>query len=119
MEDLIKNVKVANIRPKYENLQSWCEDENNVYIGRRGVVFIDNKRYPQNDSIWCNPYKIGKDGDRDEVIAKYEIYIRNKLEKEPMMKEELKKLKNKNLGCWCSPDKCHGDVLLKILNENE
>ena len=30
-----------------------------------------------------------------------------------------KKLKNKVLGCWCKPDKCHGDILIKILNEIE
>lgn len=113
----VHNVKVVNIRPKYVNLQKWCEDPENVYIGRRGVVFIDKIRYPLQDSIWCNPFKIGKDGDRDEVICKYEKFIRNKLEKNPVLREELKKLKNKNLGCWCAPDKCHGDILLKLLNE--
>ena len=30
-----------------------------------------------------------------------------------------RKLKNKVLGCWCSPEKCHGDILIKILNEIE
>ena len=115
----VHNVKVVNIRPKYVNLQKWCEDPENVYIGRRGVVFIDKIRYPLQDSIWCNPFKIGKDGDRDEVICKYEKYIRDKLEKNPVLRDELKKLKNKNLGCWCAPDKCHGDILLKILHEDE
>ncbi len=33
------------------------------------------------------------------------------------MKEELMKLKGKNLGCWCKPEGCHGDVLIKILEE--
>ena len=40
----VVNCKVANIRPKYENLQEWMEDPNNVYIGRGGIVFINNQR---------------------------------------------------------------------------
>ena len=39
------NVKVKYIRPFYNNLKEWMEDENNVYIGRKGVVFIDGKRF--------------------------------------------------------------------------
>ena len=73
-------MKVQHIRPKgYENLRAWCTDESNEYIGRRGVVFIDKKRYPEEDSVWANPYKIGKDGDRDEVLEKYEEYIWGKM----------------------------------------
>jgi hypothetical protein len=30
---------------------------------------------------------------------------------------QLIKLKGKNLGCWCKPDKCHGDILLEIINK--
>ncbi len=113
----VKNVKVVNIRPGFKDLKEWCEHPDNVYIGRRGIVFVDKKRYPTEDSIWCNPYKIGKDGDRDEVIQKYEIYIRNRLEKEVGLKDELKRLKDKNLGCWCAPEPCHGDVLIKLIQE--
>ena len=108
-------MKVQYIRPKgYENLRAWCTDESNEYIGRRGVVFIDKKRYPEEDSVWANPYKIGKDGDRDEVLEKYEEYIWGKMGEEPE-KYDIESLKGKRLGCWCHPEKCHGDVLKKIL----
>jgi hypothetical protein len=39
------------LRPKYKNLKEWCEDKNNVYIRRGGIVFIDNERYPKSDSV--------------------------------------------------------------------
>jgi hypothetical protein len=113
----IQNVKVANIRPTFDNLKEWCEHPDNVYIARKGVVFVNKQRYPPKDSIWYNPYKIGKDGNRNEVIQKYETYIRNRLQTEVELKEELQKLKNKHLGCWCYPEPCHGNVLLKILDE--
>ena len=70
-----------------------------IYIGR--------------GSPWGNPYVIGKDGNREEVIAKFKEYaivkgidIRAKRE-----------LKGKILGCFCSPLPCHGDILAEWANE--
>lgn len=111
------NVKVAYIRPQYNNLKEWMADPNNVYIGRRGVVFIDGSRYPTIGSPFANPYKIGKDGIREEVSQKYEIYIRQLIKNNPSIKTELLNLKGANLGCWCAPESCHGDVLLKLIEE--
>ena len=108
----VVNVKVKYIRPKYNNLKDWCKDKDNYYIGRKCIVIIDGQRYPPKDSIFANPYKIDKDGDRDEVLEKYKIYIKSKIENNP---EILNEIKNKTLGCWCKPDKCHGDILIDIL----
>lgn len=114
----VVNVKVGYIRPKYDNLKQWTDDPNNVYIARRGVVFINDngakKRYPEKDSIWSNPFKIDKDGTREEVIAKYRRYIINKIHNENLF-DKLSKLKGKNLGCWCKPESCHGDVLVELI----
>lgn len=112
----VVNVKVKSIRPDFENLKEWIKDANNVYIGRKGIVFIDKKRFPQQDSIWANPFKKDRDGTLDEILEKYEIYIRKKINDENL-KDELMKLKGKNLGCWCKPNKCHGDILLKLIND--
>lgn len=108
-------VKVKDIRPKYDNLKEWCTDDNNVYIGRGGIVFINKERYPKKGSIWANPYKISKTCDRDQCIELYEKYI-DKIEKENL-RDELLKLKGKNLGCWCPKnEKCHGNILVKLIN---
>lgn len=111
------NVKVTNIRPKYNNLKEWVKDPNNVYIGRAGIVFIDNERFPKEASIFANPYKIDKDGNRDEVITKYKKYILNKISSDDTFAKELSSIKGKVLGCWCKPEKCHGDVLLELVNQ--
>ena len=110
----VVNVKVAFIRPEYDNLEEWMNDHNNVYIGRGSIVFINNERFPKKDSVWANTFKIDRDGTREEVIKKYEIKIREKIKKRELNIEELR---GKNLGCWCKPEQCHGDVLLKILSE--
>ena len=119
----IVNVKVANIHPKYNDLSEWCNCTGNEYIGRAGIVFckIDgkNERYPKISSIWYNPFKVGKHGTRDEVIEKYESYIRQMLNNSSDLQNKLLELKNKNLGCWCFPEKCHGNVLLKLIEEAE
>lgn len=72
-----------------------------VYIGR--------------PSKWGNPFTIGKDGTRDDVIIKYECWIRNN----PELLNCLHELDGKVLGCWCSPKACHGDILIKLIQENK
>lgn len=111
----ICNVKVAYIRPKYQNLKEWMQDPNNAYIGRRGIVFIDKERYPNTDSVWANPYRVKADG-RKLCLSQYETYIRKQLTA-PDLLHELKSLKGKTLGCWCKPEPCHGDILIKLINE--
>jgi len=120
----IVNVKVKFIRPKYDNLEEWMNDKNNIYIGRKGIVFINGERFPKKDSIFANPFKICKDGDRYVVLKKYEEYINNKIKNDENFKLELLKLKtlkseNKKilLGCWCKPEICHGDILIKIIDK--
>lgn len=119
----IVNCKVKYIRPKYSNLKAWMEDENNVYIGRAGIVFIKNEktgnkeRFPKISSNFANPYKIGKDGTRNEIIKKYRIYIENILENNYSLQNELLNMRGKKLGCWCYPELCHGNVLLELIEK--
>lgn len=115
------NVMVKYIRPEYQNLKEWCEDPRNVYIGRKGVVFVDGERYPKKDSGWANPYKMdaSKGVTREEVIEKYRLYITKRILLEPELEEQLSQLKGKRLGCWCKENACevacHGDVLLSLI----
>lgn len=128
METTVVNVKVKYIRPKYNDLQEWAEDPNNVYIGRKGIVFVERNgmkyRYPPCDSKWANPFKIDKsaidqEAARQEVINNYILHMNKQLQEGRITVNELRALKGKNLGCWCKePGKnisCHGDILLQYL----
>lgn len=115
----IVNCKVAHIRPKYNDLAEWVADPKNEYIGRRGVVFVRGERFPKKDSIFHNPFKISKGVGRAEVVAHFEQYLRARLASEPDLKEKLLALSGKTLGCWCAPEACHGDILIKIIKELE
>lgn len=73
--------------------------KNAVYVGR--------------PTIWGNPFIIGKNGTRAEVVQKY----RDTIESKPMLVLKIKhELKGKDLVCWCAPQPCHADVLLEIAN---
>lgn len=77
-----------------------CKRERfDVYIGRPG--------------IWGNPFIIGRDGDRNQVVEKYRVWIQT----QPNLLRKLPELKGKILGCWCAPHACHGDVLMELANE--
>jgi hypothetical protein len=110
----VVNCKVSYIRPKYDNLEEWMKDSDNVYIGRGGVVFINGKRFPNKSSEFCNPFK---EGTLEERLSKYREYITEKLDKDQMLVRKLMWLKGKNLGCWCKPNACHGDILLELIQK--
>jgi len=82
------------------------------------VVNIDKTEnydvYIGRGSDWGNPYAIGIDGDRDEVIRKYQYDFERGYLKSS--KEHLLKLRGKTLGCHCKPSACHGDILANYLN---
>lgn len=79
-----------------------------VYIGR--AWNMGGWNLPQ--SKWHNPYTVKKYG--DQALVLYENYIR----KSSLM-NEIEELRDKRLGCWCAPKPCHGDILIKILNEKK
>jgi len=69
--------------------------------------------YVGRPSKWGNPFKIKRDGTREEVIAKYAYWI----ERQPQLMDDLEELKGKDLVCWCTPLPCHADILLELANK--
>ena len=70
-----------------------------VYIGR--------------PSKWGNPFIVGYDGDREEVIQRYYQWIRT----QPKLFSDIAyELLGKDLVCFCAPKLCHGNVLLELAN---
>lgn len=73
-----------------------------VYIGR--------------PSRWGNPFEIGEDGNREEVVAKYRTWL---MAQPDLIKAAQKELAGKDLVCFCAPKACHGDVLLEVANADK
>ena len=62
-------------------------------------------------SKWQNPCHVKKYG-LTTCLELYEEYIR-----QSVLYNQLDELRGKQLGCWCHPAKCHGDILIKLLSE--
>lgn len=71
--------------------------------------------YVARPTKFGNPYIIGKHGTREEVIAKY----RERLLASPDLLARLGELRGRDLVCFCSPLKCHADILLAMSNAPE
>jgi hypothetical protein len=71
--------------------------------------------YVARPSKWGNPFKVGRDGGRLEVIEKYRKYVYRR----PDLLKAISdgELTGKVLMCYCKPLACHGDVLAEMANK--
>jgi hypothetical protein len=72
-----------------------------VYIGRA--------------TKWGNPFRIGVDGTREQVVRRYRRWAVRR----PGILRGLDELRGKRLGCICAPHACHGDVLAELADFGE
>lgn len=62
-----------------------------------------------------NPFVIGVDGDRDEVVAKFSTWVHTSpCARSLWVRQHVHELRGKRLGCWCYPLNCHGHVLAAL-----
>ena len=115
-DPMTSTTKVINVKKKFLNqdgyvdFQQWKNSYNNhLYIGRNMSFYVPGA----TKSKWCNPFSIKKYG-LEECLIRYEQHVRNSPTLLSCLVEELDK---KVLGCWCHPNKCHGDILVKLLEE--
>ena len=71
------------------------------------TVLIDRR------TKWGNPFRLGADGDREQVIARYRTDLWRRIRAGEIALEELADLDGCWLACWCAPLPCHGDVLAR------
>mgnify|MGYP001199894750 CR=1 FL=1 len=104
------NSEVVNIRKKELNkrgikdFSEWVKDNKRIYIGRNMCVYVPGT----HASKWANKYSVKKYG-LEKCLELYENDIRNS-----ELMNQLSELDNSELGCWCAPNKCHGDILIKL-----
>ena len=72
--------------------------------------------YVGRPSKWGNPFVIGRDGTREEVLVKYRKHVDDLRHTSDLFIADLVELRGKDLICWCAPLACHADVLLEIAN---
>jgi hypothetical protein len=97
--------KVHNPHPNSQqpcvlNLRRDRITANAVYIGRG------------RSSKLGNPFVIGRDGPRAEVIESFNRWI----VRQHQLRDAIRELRGRDLVCFCAPQPCHGDVLLRLAN---
>jgi len=73
----------------------------------------DGAIYVGRPSKWGNPFQIGRDGTRRQVISKYEDWLLGNAS----LLAQIYELRGHDLVCWCSPKDCHGEILLQLANK--
>ena len=84
-----------------------------VYIGR--------------GSPWGNPFSFLKHStavvvvkDRNEAVECFDLWLQGEAftellqEQRAYILQHVKELKGRTLGCYCAPDRCHGEVLERL-----
>ena len=72
-----------------------------------GAVPIDRR------SPWGNPFVMGRDGTRAQVIARYRAHLWRRMRAGEIAVEALAALNGRDLACHCAPLPCHGEVLAR------
>lgn len=90
------------------------------YIGRKNGNPV-LKELPE--SIFHNPFPVSKTNDkkeriklRIEAVLKFKKYLWQKLLSDQIKKEDILKLKDKKLVCFCGDNLCHGHVIKMFIN---
>ena len=86
----------------------------NVRSGEHYDVFI------ARPSKWGNPFKIALDGTREQVLVAYQRWLLapdKKGARRQLFHDAVRELGGKVLGCWCAPQRCHGDVLKEAIEQ--
>lgn len=96
-----KMTRVINIKSGYSY---------DIYIGRQGK---------DQDGYFGNPYVINARRNRDDCIEAFISYFYNRLENDPDFKINVERLRGKTLGCFCKPQRCHGDIIAQWLDKED
>jgi len=122
--------KPVRIRIRNKRVVQNCD----VYVGRPCSMggWSKVEQVKKGNSRWCNPFKVrqkryshlGGDGEKLQAILEdYENHIREKIQDNPNLLEELRDFRGKTLGCFCidqgTPDdpKCHATIIAKLFIE--
>ena len=88
------------------SFREWIVDSRSVYIGANVQKYAPGNA----PSLWENPFHFYYQG--EEANKLFESFICQN----DVLKQCLPQLKDKVLGCWCTPG-CHGEVLIKLYKE--
>ena len=115
-------LKINELRKAgYDHLEHWLQTPGNVYVGRRGRLFItedgEKRVFHYPESRWKNPYPVEKGMSLEDSLKKYRLYL-----EENDKLQYLDELRGKTLGCFCKQVngkiQCHAQILQELINSS-
>ena len=102
----------------FDTFKDWVDIPGHVYIGRD----MSHRVEGAVGSKWGNPFKVNANCDLTKSLHQYEHHVRtsrlvDSSGDEFCLVDRLIELAGKQIGCWCKPYPCHGDVLIKLFKE--
>lgn len=97
---------IAQISPVTHPSHLTCVLNKHVHGIPPGARFIGR------GSCWGNPFVIGPDGTRPEVVAKHKAWVLN----QSRLMAQLDDLRGHDQVCFCAPRLCHGITLRDLAN---
>jgi len=95
--------------------------EYDVYIGRAGHgqdgYFGNPIRFGQKCPV-CGKVHANTPTGRREVLICYEKWFFERIGRDAEFARRVQELKGKRLACFCKPLSCHGDILVRYLEDN-
>ena len=82
----------------------------------KGWRLPDNTMIVSRPTKWCNPFRIGVHGTREECVRQFRDFIVSDDPRAASLRQSLAELRGKDLACWCPPGPCHADVLIEMAN---
>ena len=83
------------------------------------------KRVPQGSFVYIgrpsrfgNPFRLADptdDREREQVLDRYTEYFQARIASDLEFRRAVESLRGRDLGCWCAPRRCHGEVILAWL----
>ena len=72
----------------------------------------DNDKYCYigRPSKFGNPLKMNNESEREKVVSQFREYAYSN----QWILDNINMLTGKEIGCYCAPKACHGDVLVEI-----
>ncbi len=92
-------MQIVNVATLYESDVDRAVADGVCYVGRPSVL--------------GNPFVIGRDGNREQVVEKYRAWLWERLQhQDGLVLKTLRALTADSvLGCWCAPQGCHAAVI--------
>jgi predicted transcriptional regulator with HTH domain len=93
------------------NIKNTNPDAMDFYIGE------DHESYDLDESPLKNPFDKSELG-REIAVKHYKMYLYRRYLEEERFRKLLHSIEGDTLGCLCYPKRCHGEVIVDLLNEH-